>query len=265
MNLTIVLRTCLDTGVINMKRICDVDRITLVSKCIKSLVKAINNSTCNDITFYVLDDHSSEQNIKILKDILKLCKIKYEFINLPEKPSLFKYKYNFSAYEQFRYGKDFSDGLVYFVEDDYFHAEDAIDAMLLTYFEFRKNTDLNEIAIYPYDSTHNYYENLPTRLIHFANRLWRTTNRSANTLFIHSNEVRKYWFLFDQLATHYNDGKTKEDNTINRLWNNTITHGGPISLFSPIPSVAIHLSVHDPITINTEMFNWKQKFDATLL
>jgi len=82
-------------------------------------------------------------------------------------------------------------------------------------------------------------------------------------MFIHSEHVRKYWQLFETLALQYNnDPNITEDTTINQLWNNTVDIRGPICLFSPIPSCAIHVSYHEPIPLSAHLQDWKKDYDA---
>lgn len=265
--LDIVLRTCGNSGVLDntAQRISGTDRPLLIKKCVKSLVEAINNANgLIEMKLYVLDDHSTEEFVAELKSIIGTCLIDYEFISLVDKPDNFKHSYQYSSYEQFRYGRDISTSLVYFVEDDYLHATDAISAMINFYLEMRNFTDLNSIAVYPYDSTHNYASpNVePCRLMTHGNRFWRTTRKSGNTMFIHSNDVRRYWQLFEAMATLYEfGGNVHEDATLNRMWNNGVIYGGPITLFSPIPSVGIHVSFAEPVQINTELNDWRQRYN----
>ena len=265
--LNIILRTCGNSGVLEntARRISGTDRPTLIKKCVKSLVDSINNAKdLLSMKLYVLDDNSTEEFIEELKVILSDCTVEYELVHLGPKPDEFKHSFNYSAYEQFRYGRDLAKELVYFVEDDYLHATDAIGSMIRFYYDMRPLTDLTNIAIYPYDSTHNYEtpNSEPCRLMTHNGRFWRTTRKTANTMFIHSDDVRQYWPLFDMIAKKYEfGGGIYEDHTINRMWNNGVTYGGPITLFSPIPSTAIHVSFAEPVKINIELNDWQEFYN----
>lgn len=264
MNLDIVLRICGKHGVLgsDVERICGKNREEMLIKCFISLVKSVNYATREGINyhFYILDDNSTAKFKKKISKILKTCNKNYTFVPLAEEG------FNYSAFEQFRYGKDVAQDLVYFVEDDYLHTEDAISSMTDAFFYFSSVSDLNEVCIYPYDSTHNYAPDTfpqPTRLFYDSNRLWRTTRKTANTMFLHSNTVRRYFPLFEKLAKEYKfEGTVFEDNTINRMYSNTVTIGGPVWLFSPIPSLAAHLSFAEPIQLKTEMNDWKKEYDS---
>ena len=263
MDLTIVLRICGRSGVApnSTPRISGSDRLTLILKCAQSLVEAINNAKykCQLIT---VDDHSDAISLPLIQKILNQANCTSQFINLSDRDTTkFVHSFNWSAYEQFRLGRD-SQGLVYFVEDDYLHSKNAINELLDAFYFFRSLTDLNNVCIYPYDSTHNYNQiNTPTRLFYFQDRLWRTTGKTANTMLIHSDDIRQYWPLFDRLSTMYSVDNTNEDTTINRLWNNAVIQGGPITLFSPIPSIAAHISFDEPIKLTHEMNDWRERYN----
>ena len=262
MDLTIILRTCGNGIFKDLSRISGSDRLTCVLKCITSLIESINNVKSKiPIKLYVLDDHSDREFLSKLNLIISKCQVPFELINVPDRPTNFKNAHNFSAYEQFRYGRDYAKGLVYFIEDDYLHSSDAIQTMLDTYIALRSMSDLNDVAIYPYDSTHNYNRNEPTRLFYINGRLWRGTTKSAFTMFIHSDNVRRYWPLFEKVSTDLWVDGTSEDTTINRMWNSAVIQSGPICLFSPIPSVAAHISTEEPIRLNTELNDWRERYN----
>jgi hypothetical protein len=71
---------------------------------------------------------------------------------------------------------------------------------------------------------------------------------------------KAYFPVFKKLALGYGYG-VEESDTINHLYNNLVEHGGPVTLFSPIPSLAVHLSYEAPTEITTEMFNWKTRWE----
>ena len=260
--LDIVLRTSVNKGVNAFKRIVDVPRDVLIFKSLKSLVNSINeyDNPELEIKLTILDDHSSEDNLKKLDDICKTCNRPYEIINLEGSG------YNGpdgSALAQFKYGRDCTD-LVYMVEDDYFHATDAIRRMVDAFFYFRQRSDLIDVVIYPYDSTHlyNLYDDYkgtePTRVFLLDNHYWRTTTKTANTLFTHSSLIKNYWPLFENLGTNYPN--VAEDQTINRMYNNGVTMGGPVTVFSPMPSLAVHVSYHMPSIIKSDFIDWPTEF-----
>ena len=78
--------------------------------------------------------------------------------------------------------------------------------------------------------------------------------------------MRQYWRIFEHLAVNFGkDITVTEDTTINRLWNNTVDVGGPICLFSPIPSLAIHVAYHEPLLLKTNLNDWKSDYAAIVI
>jgi len=259
--LDVVLRTSVNTSVRPWDRIIKCSREELVFKSLKSLVNSINefNDDGMDIKLTILDDHSSEDNLKKLDDICKTCNRPYEIINLEGKG------YNGpdgSALAQFKFGRDCTD-FVYMVEDDYFHATDAIRRMVDAFFYFRQRSDLIDVILYPYDSTHLYEpenggRHDPTRVYILNNYYWRTTTKTANTMFVHSSTLKAYWPLFEILGRDFPEAV--EDSTINRMYNNGVTMGGPVTVFSPMPSLAVHVSYNMPSIIDTKFIDWPTEF-----
>ena len=258
--LHVILRTS-DRAIINSSRIVNVSRMELILKCLKSLVDSINfvSNPNLEIKFTVLDDHSSNENISKIEKIVNTCKFGGTVYTLPGPTNNFKQ----SAFAQFDSGRNSQD-FVYMVEDDYFHSVYAIEKMFNAWMKFREMTDFLDVAIYPYDSTHLYDGNKSNhiaKIFYLDNQYWRTTCKTANTMFIHSSTIKKYWEPFEHLAVNYPD--VTEDETINRLYNNFVETGGPICLFSPMPSLAVHVSYDMPKEIDTSFVKWHKLFQET--
>ena len=257
MKLDIIARTCSKKETTpNGKRIVDDAREDLILKCIDSLVKSANN--CNEvITLKILDDHSDIDFLEKLNKVLQHSKHSVFINNLEQEGA------NYSWYTQFKEGS-YSEELVYYVEDDYFHCDNAISSMM-EFFSSGVTDDykkFNGMVIYPYDCPHRYWPRLhdAARIFYQGNRYWRTINHTAGTFMIHSNSIRNFWPVFESLALNY--PALKESETINLLYSNLVTHGGPLACFSPIPSVAFHMSYANepPNILETKFSNWKEEW-----
>lgn len=251
----IVLRTCSNTALQYAKtqRICTEPREEMIIKCVRSLVKAINFTT-EPCYLHIFDDHSTPEFLYKLNLVLS---------NLTKPHSLKHTEHrgpNYSAYMQFLTAANAQD-FAYTVEDDYFHTEDSIEEMVKAYRHFRPLTDLNEVAIHPFDDPdrYNLNSNVPSRLFFLNSRYWKTTTSTTNTIFAKSDVFRNYFFLFEKLAKEYAVVPGVEEyNTINRIWNNLVGTGGPVALFAPIPSIAVHVSFVEPLKQTTLMTDWKE-------
>jgi hypothetical protein len=257
----VILRTCYRSLLtLSRPRICGSDRKEMILKCLHSLVVSCNHSKL-ELKLTILDDNSDEDIVENIKEKLKLLNSPSEFVSLKVRG------FNNSAYEQFYLAAQ-HDGLVYTVEDDYLHTEDAILEMYNAYNYFKGGVDLKEIAIFPFDCQDRYVQGheWPCRIFHFNDRFWRTNNHTSNTIFTQGYIFRRYFDLFKTLALNYGkDQNAVEDNTINRIWANLVTSQGNVALFSPIPSLAVHLTYEEPKKITTVMNDWREQWDKIKL
>jgi hypothetical protein len=259
--LDIILRTCASASVpafgpaaLNPHRICGDDKDLMIRKCLTSLVGSINHCD-HDIKLIILDDHSGAAFLKKMKAILDTCDKPYEIVSLEKKG------FNNSAYQQFLYARNARE-LAYTVEDDYLHTPDALNEMLYAYYHFKARVGFNDVAIYPFDCDHRYKvgQERPCKIFYRNNRYWRTNLASSNTLFAHRDIFQRYFPVFETLALEY--PSKDESDTINRLYNNLVDCGGPVTLFTPIPSLAVHLTYDEPLEITTAMFDWREIWDS---
>lgn len=258
MKLNIIVRTCSKRSVTQgLKRIVDVSREGMTLRCIDSLIKAANEVPEN-VTIRILDDHSDDIFLSKLNQLLDKSKHQTSIRHLEQEG------FNYSALEQFKEGAN-SEDLVYLVEDDYLHTKDSITSML-SFFASNEVTPyarFNALAISPFDSPHRYWPTLvdPCRIFYQGQRYWRTITHTSNTIMIHAQSMRNFWPVFETLAVHYPNAK--ESDTINLLYSNLVTHGGPIACVSPIPSVAYHISYENepPNDLKTTFTNWKDEWN----
>jgi hypothetical protein len=202
-----------------------------------------------------LDDHSSDSFLSKLSELILKFDFRVDLVNLEESG------YKNSAFQQYKKASE-CEYLTYIVEDDYFHSDDAITELWNSFHYFSQIASFNEVGIFPFDCPDRYNiqrESLSASKIFYGNnRYWRTTKHTTITSLYHSNTIRRYFPVFEKLALEY--PQVNESNTINLLYNNMVDYGGPITMFSPIPSLAIHMSYEEPLSINTSMFNWKEKW-----
>lgn len=261
MNLTVVLRTCLksklDAGVDpNFVRICGPDRRTMVLKCLRSLVAAIKNCSA-DVRLVILDDGSDDAFLYALKKYTSVCSTVIVSLE-PEEgvPS-----FNHSAHQQFKLASEV-DGLVYSVEDDYLHTEDALETMLTAYRHLSTRFPQDKVVIFPFDCPFRYEAGReePTVLLHDGTRYWRQVGHTTNTFLTHGAYVKEHFPVYAKLALEY--PAVNEQHTINRLYRSFSNMGGQLTVFSPIPSVAYHLSYASPVGIKTPHLGWESLWTA---
>ena len=201
--------------------------------CLASLVDSVNYAVerlGNElIEIIVLDDHSNEQSVRAIKELLEGFRCKWSFkttTSSGQGPTVF---------EQFGYARE-KDCLVYFCEDDYLHLQTAIFEM----WEFYKKAFLatgGHLVVYPADNPYCYMHHYPSYIVLGDNRHWRSMSNITQSFFTHSMILDKYWAYF--VDTKYTGdrrrrGRASETKTINKLFKH-------IPGFSPIPSLACHL------------------------
>lgn len=261
--LTVILRTCLksklDAGVDpQFVRICGNDRREMLLKCLKSLVISINR--CSEkVSLRILDDGSDQDFIDEMVGVVKNCSGLVEFIKLdppPNTPS-----YNHSAYRQFLDASEV-DGLVYSVEDDYLHDEDAIESMLVAYRHLSSRFSQDKIVVFPFDCPFRYEvgREEPTVLLHDGSRYWRQVGHTTNTFLTQGRYIKEHFPTYAKLALEY--PAVNEQHTINRLYKSFSNMGGSLTCFNPIPSLAYHLSYAEPVVIKTDNLGWKDIWET---
>jgi glycosyltransferase involved in cell wall biosynthesis len=234
--LDIVLRTC-DRGPVHPERgprFIDTDKQTLIKKCLISLLNSIDQAKqLANIKVFVVDDNSVDDTLNYIKNKLVDYKIEHEII-ICEKEG-----FNYSAMKQFEVCKEKGRKWVYCVEDDYLHFPEAIKQMLIMSERFENITG-NHIAIRPDDDLFTYSPNSPhsrkpSVILLGDDRHWRTLHNTHNTIFTHADVFKDYWELFASLGKFFKVLSINEDKSINMIWEK-------VPLFSPIPTLAIHIS-----------------------
>ena len=260
--LDVVLRTCDHTSVHPERgdRFIVCDKTTLIKKCFVSLLNSIKEATTDyDIKLWILDDNSSDTLIEYLTNKCIESQINYEIVLLQVRG------FNYSALKQFEYCRDKGRKWVYSVEDDYLHTPLAIKNMLIMSDRFEQMTN-SKVAFRPDDDpfTYSYNNNSskkPCKIFLGNDRHWRTCSGTHNTIFADVSLFKDYWELFASLAKFFKHLSINEDKTINMLWNDGVLSNGPIPLFSPIPSLAIHISQGN----EPPFFNYKDLWESIKL
>lgn len=256
MNFSIIVRTH-DVKNLHGERYTGTDKAEVTYRSLYSLVQSINyafrphgilGELTPKVNLIILDDHSLHP--ETIKDILARASYPASFEPLEDTGN------NASCLRSFEVGKG-AEGLVYFVEDDYLHEESAIEEMFHDWFLFSKNLGC-PVALNPYDDPDNYLPNWIelTRVVHGLKRHWRTNVHSLGTFLIHTDAVRAHWKLFEDLALYYEKVKgITEDSTIGKMWRQEIP------LFSPIPSLALHMQTEHQKDPYIRWEDWWEKAD----
>ena len=252
----VILRTCDKRNVHTDWRVryVNMPKKDIILGCLKSLKNACLE--IDGLKLTILDDHSTDETVNSIHEILNKSTINYEFISLKENG------YNHSAHQQFLRCRDSEYEFVYSAEDDYLHVPSAISEMIDSFRIFKEKIPNSEIVLYPFDTPEVYHP--PKRkdfIVHGSKRHWRTGDYTTNVIFTNPKIFKEYWTLFEILALKYNGDylspRTEhydEENTIQKIWQD----GQKTIRFNPIPSLALHLQFDNQID---PYIDWKQWWD----
>ena len=133
-----------------------------------------------------------------------------------------------SIYQSFIEAKNSSD-LVYFVEDDYIHKQEALTEMVFAYEKFSsifKNELFMLSTDYPY-----LYKKLENSNIFIGEKYhWRTVKESLLTFLTSNQMIVKYYDKLQEMAI--NESNPFEKN-LHEIYENEIC-------LSPLPSLSVH-------------------------
>ena len=243
-SLLIVLRmnTVIEIWDQKKKRLFEQPKIEYSIRSINSLIKAItvcrNKYPVIKIKTIIVDDQSKKDNLdkirKLIQDqnieIIPLDHEKYKsIIKKQEKTETFSNLA--SLLQSFEIGKNQSDDLIFFIEDDYIHSETMLDEMISSYERIASQVK-KDIIMCPADYPYLYMNDEKTNILIGSNRHWRTINKTLCTFMLSKNLLNKYWENFYKTCLDRHDPFEKY---INEIYENEIC-------ISPIKSLSLHLT-----------------------
>ncbi len=243
-SLLIVLRmnTVVEIWDQKKKRLFEQPKIEYSIRSINSLIKAItvcrNKYPVIKIKTIIVDDQSKKDNLdkirKLIQDqnieIIPLDHEKYKsIIKKQEKTETFSNLA--SLLQSFEFGKNQSDDLIFFIEDDYIHSETMLDEMISSYERIASQVK-KDIIMCPADYPYLYMNDEKTNILIGSNRHWRTINKTLCTFMLSKNLLSKYWENFYKNCLDRHDPFEKY---INEIYENEVC-------ISPVKSLSLHLT-----------------------
>lgn len=212
---------------------------SLVSLCrnINNLKNEINNF---DVFLEIIDDNSQQNIINKINDICIKYNVSFGINNLDiskyEKRMNFNNNKRMLAHnshiiqsKEFALQSDFD--LLYFVEDDYIHEDDALIEMIYTYQKIASQLK-DELVLCSTDYPYLYVEAENTRNLIGFKKHWRLINQSLCTYLISKQTLQKYWAYYEEMFLNNYDPYEKP---LHELYKK-------INCFSPMPSLSIHVA-----------------------
>ena len=268
-SLDIIVRTCTEVNMLtqNKKRIFEKDKIEYTLRTINSIIRSINSSIQLKnlkIGFKIIDHGSNNENLGKMHALFKEKNFKFDLMSL----DILKYGKNIknknqknetvtknqisnmaNIHQSLVESKKCED-LVYFVEDDYIHAENAMEEMVLTYERIASQIN-KELIICPADYPYLYTKADSTQIF-LGNRYhWRKVSETLCTFLTSTKIINQYWDVYKSMCEleHYPFEKPLHD-----IYEKEIC-------LSPIPSLAMHCTNINSIFGLSPNIDWKKLWD----
>ena len=251
MDLLVVLQTHTlgdSQHALNKPRYCGAPKSEVSRRCVTSLVHTMNAAITGHrelrLRLMVLDDHSEEGFLEFLATLLAQARFPTEVRSLQTRgimPSILAC---------YRFGLEHGREWVYFAQDDYLYEDKAIGIMAQVAMEFSRNLGA-PASIYPFNDPFRYLPQNVGEKVHLVrgvDRHWRTNYHTASCFMTHHQVLRDNWDLFLKMGTSELSGDM-EDQSINQLF--ISRH---YQLFTPIPSLALHMQYDTEID---PLMNWQ--------
>tara|TARA_B100001057_G_scaffold338788_1_gene339516 strand:- start:52 stop:1026 length:975 start_codon:yes stop_codon:yes gene_type:complete len=227
----------------NKKRLFEYPKIEYATRSLNSLIKSIKFLRQKlpeiNIKLIILDDHSNNENLEKFKKlseqekgskIISLDHNNYKSV-IKEQKTNETFSNLSSLLNSFEIGKDQSEDLVFFVEDDYLHFETMLEEMLLSF--QRISSQLNkDIFMCPSDYPYLYMDNKKTNIFIGNKRHWRTTDKTLCTFLTSKKLINQYWDNFKKTCEDRHDPFEKY---LNEIYKHEIC-------VSPLKSLSLHLT-----------------------
>ena len=242
--LKIILRTCTSELIMdqNKRRIFDKEKNEYTFRTLKSLIKSINRASLifKNIKFdlIVTDTNSPKEDIDKIQEILNKSNIenKFKSIDLDSFKDKIKSGYSkakFSNMANFYTSLTIANGesadIIYFVEDDYLHSEDAITEMIFAYEKF-STIFSKDLVLLPSDYPYLYTKDEATKIYLGEKYHWRLVSESLVTFMTSKSVIDENYNNLEKMGIEWTDPWEKP---LHNVYNSN-------PCLSPIPSLAVH-------------------------
>ena len=224
------------------KRLFEIPKIEYSYRSINSLINSINFCKAKypnlQIKTIIVDDNSKDKNLDRIKklidgkniDIISLNHNKYKDL-IKEQKTKETFSNLASLMNSFEIGKDQSEDLIFFIEDDYLHFEPMLEEMVSSYERIASQLK-KDLFMCPSDYPYLYMNNEKTNILIGNKRHWRTINKTLCTFMTSKDLLNKYWKNFEKTCLDRNDPFEKY---LNEIYEKEIC-------ISPIKSLSLHLT-----------------------
>ena len=243
-SLKIIVRTCTSELIMdqNKRRIFDEEKNEYTFRTLRSLIKSINKAAAvfENIKFHLIvtDTNSSKEDMDKIQEILNKSNIKNKFKSIDLDSFKDKIKSGYSKakfsnmanfYTSLMIAKEENADIIYFVEDDYLHSEDAITEMIFAYEKF--NTIFSkDLVLLPSDYPYLYAKDEATKIYLGEKHHWRLVSESLVTFMTSKRIIEENYNNLEKMGIEWIDPWEKP---LHDIYNSN-------PCLSPVPSLAVH-------------------------
>ena len=242
--LKIILRSCTSELIMdqNKRRIFDKEKNEYTFRTLKSLIKSINKASLQfkNIKFDLLvtDTNSAKEDIDKIQQILNQSNIENKFESIDPKNFEDKIKPGYSEakfsnmsnfYTSLMVAKKDPADVIYFVEDDYLHSEDAITEMIFAYEKFCTIFS-KDVVLLPADYPYLYAKDDVTKIYLGEKYHWRLVSESLVTFMTSKKVIEENYLNLEKMGIEWIDPWEKP---LHDIYNS-------YPCLSPMPSLAVH-------------------------
>ena len=266
--LTVIFRSCTKVNMLtqNKKRLFDRNKSEYTFRSLNSIIMSLNQAKMAfpkiKFDIVIIDYNSKKEDLEQMKKQLNKTNFKNSVITLDinefldnikkvnaknEKVTENQMSNMSNIHKSLLFAKNECSDLVYFVEDDYLHRQEAINEMILTYERISSQLK-RELILCPADYPYLYTKIDSTNIFLGANKHWRKVEETLCTFLTSKIIVEKYWNKFIWMCNfeHYPFEQPLHD-----IYKSEYC-------LSPIPSLAIHLTNINSIFGLSPNINWEK-------
>ena len=266
--LTIIYRSCTNINMLtqNKKRLFDKQKSEYTFRSLNSIIISLNQAKISfpqiEFDIIIVDHNSKKNDLEQMKKQLNKShltnsivslnldefKDKIKKVNAENKNVTENQISNMSnIHKSLLIAKSQCKDLVYFVEDDYLHQQEAIREMIFAYERIASQTN-SELILCPTDYPYLYTKIDPTNIFLGSTKHWRVVGETLCTFLTSLNILQKHWDKFISMCQfeHYPFEQPLHD-----IYKSEYC-------LSPIPSLAFHCTNVNSIYGLSPTMNWKK-------
>jgi len=242
----------------NKKRLFEKEKYEYTFRSLKSICNNLKEAKkeFKNIDFFlkIIDDNSKPKIVDKLKNISKKSNVNFELTNLEINKYSNKMKFknndrmiahNSQIFQSKEFAINSNYDLIYFVEDDYIHDEKAFIEMIYSYQKFSSQFK-DDVVLCPTDYPYLYHKFDYTKILIGSKKHWRKIDQSLCTYLISKKILTKYWSYYEKM---FLNNFNPYEKPLHKLYEK-------VYCFSPMPSLAIHITNFNSIYGLSPLIDW---------